>query len=272
MDATTDSPARGGTPDVALERLTSAVGADGVGLRSVLLYSLLGGLCPLIPLPFLDDVLVRSIRRRMVRSLLRRAGHDATEAQARRLTRTERRGLLLGCLVGVVWYAIRKISRKILYFLAVKDCVDVASRLLHEGWLLQYALSRGVLPAGALRDEDLDRVRDAIERACERVDTRPLEQLLRRLFDAQMVLLTRLADGLGRLLRAEGASRRDRDAVERALQRGEGREVGALERLLDDLARGLGAHEPYLRALEAAFDGEVQGEAGGEAIPGEGAG
>lgn len=267
MDENSNSPAPPAAPAAGLERLTSAEHADSASLRQVLLYSVLGGLCPLIPLPFIDDVLTRSFRRRMVGAVLRHAGFEPTDAQVQRLTRTENRGLLLGCLIGVVWYAFKKISRKILYFFAIKDCVDVTSRLLHEGWLVQYALSRGVFPPGDLSDEQLDHLHGAIDRTLRRVDTRPLEQLLRRLFGAQIALLTKAADGLGQLLKAEGASRRDRDAIERALDSDKVRQVGAIEGLLDSLVRALGAERSYLRQVEQTFDDEVDGELSRKTIP-----
>ncbi|MEL6181819.1 MAG: hypothetical protein AAFS10_22860, partial [Myxococcota bacterium] len=115
------------------------------GMEAILFSAVLGGLCPLIPIPFLDDLIIGTVRRNMVRAIMKRANLKPTDDQVAMLTHNERGGCLMGCLTFVVIYPLKKIFRKLVYILAVKDCSDVASELFHEGMLLRYALRRGLI-------------------------------------------------------------------------------------------------------------------------------
>lgn len=234
--------------------LTSARGADVGGLRRVLWYGVLAGLCPLIPIPFLDDVLIKRLRKRMIRGQLTRAGLDPVNTQVNLFTHETSDVRLLGCLLGAVWVVIKKVFRKLVYVFAIKDCVDNASRVVHHGWLVQYALNRGLLGSQTLEqgNDSIKRVRDAVLHASDNLDTRPFNQALRRLFRGSSALVKGAAVAVGRILR--GADRHQVESLDRALDRLGEREVGEVERVLDEMTLELVGQKGYLRQLEQAFD------------------
>jgi len=285
--------------------------------RQVTFHSLLAGLCPLIPIPFLDDRVLTGVRRKMVRDLAAERGLTGPLALDRErvdvLAGT--RGESRGCLGWIGWIAfsltlrlLAKLFRKILIIFAVKESVDTASRVFHEGYLLHLtfawvpAWSSGGeagpgapepgsgLDSGASSGSksgraggldaalDLDRavaVRRTIEATLDAVDPRPLEQALRRTFRGSRRLLRRGA----RLLTRRGGGRRGlrgpRIETERALPEDEERRL--LGRVLDRLVADLWEERGYLTALEESYRRALAapplppappGEAGGEEDPG----
>jgi len=238
--------------------LTSARDADSSGLRRVLWYGTLAGLCPLIPIPFLDDVIIKRLRKRMIRGQLTRAGLEPADTQVNLFTHEASEIRLLGCLIGAVWVVIKKVFRKLVYVFAIKDCVDNASRVVHHGWLVQYALNSGTLGAATLEqgNEAIKRVRDAVLHAADELDTRPFNQALGRLFRGSSALIKGAAVAVGRVLR--GADRRKVESLDQALDRLGEREVGEVERVLDELVGELVGQKGYLRQLEQAFDDKFE--------------
>ncbi len=239
-----------------LAELTSVAGTDGSGLKRVLFYGTLAGLCPLIPIPFIDDVLIKTLRKRMIRGQLRRAGLEPAKPQVNLITFLPLEVKLLGCVLGVAWYVIKKILRKLVYIFAIKDCVDNASEVVHHGWLVQYALASGTLGQHTFEqgNDAIKLVRDSVLETSENIDTRPFNQALKRFFRGSRSLVRSAARAAGRLLRAGGADRRSPDSVDAALDHVEQRRVGELEKVLDAMVRAIGGQQGYLRQLEAAFD------------------
>lgn len=172
---------------------------------SIATSAFLAGLCALSPIPFIDDLVIGVIRRRLVGRLFRAHGIPLSWGQARALTRTGR-NWLLGCLGGVVVYPIRKIFRKVFYFLAVKEAVDVASRLLHQGLLVRHALDQGCVTAADLggREESLTRLNRVVFQVCEDIDTSPINQFFRHGFASGRAFLRGLVTDLRSALRGEG--------------------------------------------------------------------
>ena len=229
--------------------------------RIVLLYSVLGGLCPLIPLPFVDDIILGFIKRRMTRSLCQMYGLLLDRAQTKILTR-DPRGCPLGCIYTIVVYPIAKIFKKVFFFLSIKGCVDTASDLLHGGYLLHRALESGVVDQKTLDDPNkLVKVREAVLAACKTMDTRPINQILRRVFAGSKVLLRTTARSLWGLVRRvqKSAPRLEREeAVEAALEQAEGDNRSGLRQVLDELAREVWTQEGYLKDLECVFRNQLE--------------
>ncbi|MFY0582251.1 hypothetical protein ACN28S_55420 [Cystobacter fuscus] len=158
-------------------------------VRRVAQHAVAAGLTPLVPVPFVDDYALRRVREDMVRSLLAERGLSAPRPTLRVLAGLHpREGSRLQQLAGKaallsLRLARRKSYRRLVSALWLKDCVDMASLCLHHGYLLQYALERGDLPAHALATPDAaHRVQAAIHAACAELDARPLNQALRRLW------------------------------------------------------------------------------------------
>ena len=213
--------------------------------------AVLAGVCALSPIPFLDDLVIGAIRRRLVRRLFRAHGITLGWRQQRALTRTDG-SWLLGCLGTLVVYPIKKIFRKLFYFLAVKEAVDVASRLLHQGLLVEHALARGCLVAEELGDQraPLERLNQVIRKTCDETDTSPVGQILKRGFAGGRVFLRRLGRQVVRQLRSVGVLGKEREAE--ALPDGIGGEQD--RSLMADLRGALLGEEDYFQALVKRFD------------------
>lgn len=217
-------------------------------------YSLLAGLCPLIPVPFLDDRVLAAVRRSMVRTLARERGAALTSVQLEYLAGTYR--VPQGCWrrVGHAVYALTvkllgKLFRKVLVFLAVKEGVDTASRTFHEGYLL-YLLFDPAEPGTEAPADDRAawRARWAMEGAITEVDPRPVNQAIRRAFRGSRGLLREGARVLARSAPSRiGRRRRGGGALPEA------EEERLLGGLRDRLAAELWEEQGYLRGLEARF-------------------
>lgn len=231
---------------------------SATALASVVTYSVLGGLCPLIPVPFIDDVILGFIQRRMVETLCTLHGFHPTSAQIKTLS-AEPSGCPLGCLWAVVVYPVKKILKKVLYFLSIKGCVDVASTMLHRGYLLQHCLANGIVSKDNVADKaGLVRVQDAIRAACKEVDPRPINQILKRIFGASKALLKGSARAMWGMFRRE--RKKDRAHKEefmgKALDQVEEQQATGLRRVLQDVQGEIWTQEGYLAGLVAAFERE----------------
>jgi hypothetical protein len=210
----------------------------------VAFHAVAAGLTPLIPVPFLDDFALRQVREKMVRALLQEHGLPTPDPAVAVLAGSHLSrsvgGRLLGYLKSVALFPIRKLFRKVFLVLWVKDCVDMASVSLHHGYLLQHALARGDLDARGLEGDAPGRVYAAIDAACREVDARPINQLLRRLFEGSRLLLAEAARAFLQPLRGQP----------RVPEQGEQAEVASLA---DRLAAALWEERGYFTALEQRY-------------------
>lgn len=230
--------------------------------HGVTFYSVLAGLCPLIPVPFLDDRVLAAVKRRMTTVLARERGVTLTARQRDFLAGTwsEPKGCLErigGLAVKLTVKLVGKIFRKVLIFLALKEASDVASRTFHEGYLLHLLLDPATPPgwpeAGKPQDDDgAWRARWAIDRAVAETDPRPVNQAIRRAFRSSRGLLRSSARVLARGVRpgsggGNGARGEERTAAVEA------EEASRLSSVVDPLASELWRERGYLDALEARF-------------------
>lgn len=118
------------------------------------------GLSILIPLPLVDLAFEQYFRRRMPRTIARHRNRHLHPAVLRILNRwgCSALGPLPGCLLFVPWLAfqlLKRLSKKILYFLTVKEATDALAYYWHRAFLLDYALRAGHLEdaASTLRAE-----------------------------------------------------------------------------------------------------------------------
>lgn len=132
------------------------------------------GLAVLIPIPLLDAAVEGYFRRRMVRTLARRRGTTLPPAVADHLTREGCNWS--GCLmwpITLTWVLLKKLSRKILYFLTVKEATDKLSFYWHRAFLLDYMLAQGHMATV----EAAVHGRAALEETLANSTTSPLLQL-----------------------------------------------------------------------------------------------
>lgn len=244
----------------------SPAAPDAPWFRRLTFFGLLSSLTPLIPLPFVDDWAAAWVERRLVVDTFRRRGLAAQAWHVGVLTwggEEGRRGCLYPLLLGfrLVVYLAKKIFRKLLVFLLIKDCVDHFSTTFQHGYLLHVAFERGLLDERTLAGgERLIEVRQAMLATCEAIDPRPLNQVLRRVLSGSRRLLLEAARGFGRLLRAERREQRaagNAGAEAAAAVPGSEARIEAQEEavggLLDRLTGVLWANQAYRAELERAF-------------------
>ena len=140
------------------------------------------GLSVLIPIPLLDLAFEHFFRTRMPRAIAKHRGHELEPAVVRTLNQRSNpgSGWLKGCLTlslqAIIWL-IKRISRKILYFLTVKEATDMISHYWHQAFLIDYTLLKDHLA----REETAHLGRAAMEEVLNTVTTSPLLQLAQRI-------------------------------------------------------------------------------------------
>jgi hypothetical protein len=112
--------------------------------RDALLY----GALSLLPVPLLDSLLQRILLDRLFARLCAEAGAPLDPAAAKALTGF-RGSLLMGCLGFALWYPVKKLLRKLVYVLSVKDALDGVARAAAMAELVRRAAAAGLLPARA---------------------------------------------------------------------------------------------------------------------------
>lgn len=137
------------------------------------------GLSFLIPIPFLDTAFEWVFRQRMPGAIARWRGRELPREAAAELNRDET-GCLQACLLLPFWLTIqlvKRLSKKVLYFLTIKEASDQLSVYWHRAFLLDYALIAGHLDDAA----SARRARQIIETLAHPAHVSPLAQLAEQL-------------------------------------------------------------------------------------------
>lgn len=215
--------------------------------RQATFYGVLGGLCPLIPVPFLDDWVLTRVRRRMVQDLALREGFPVSDAQVDVLAGVGEGRRFPGCFATLGWVfgkvlvkLVRKLFRKVVYVLTMREGLLVATDVFHEGFLL--------LEAFRLRDEGQDfdavRTRAAIRDTLAELDLKPTRRTIRRAVRGSRDLLLRGTAVLTRLFRSREESQ-TKEVVER--------EEEILGGFVDRLAASLWGDRQHFRRARGSF-------------------
>lgn len=221
--------------------------------RRLTFYSILGGLCPLIPVPFMDDWALGQVQRRMVWELARNAGVALTPQDAKIVAGAEDPGWR-GCL-GTVGWAVREVTgavlgklfRTVFYFLTLRRSVRRSAETLHLGYLFAHALRL----EPAVSPERARAVRAAVVKTLAEVDAQPIHRTLFRDFRQSLSLLLQAAALFRRFL----PRRRRKQDTDLAAQ---GEPFRQQEELLggltDRLAADLWGNREYFAGLEKVFE------------------
>jgi hypothetical protein len=215
----------------------------------ILRYAVLTGLSPLVPIPFLDDVVKSYFQRRMVRRVAQEHGVTLDEAAVRALADDAGGSCLLGCFGTVLFYPIKKVLRKIFIFLEWKRAVDFTSLMLHRGYLLDAALRNGRLaPAGPNSAEE---VRAAIDAVVREAPVKPVEEAVSATFRQSKSVLTGAASMLQSAL--QGVSRKAKpDEVAAAVESIREKEDDQISGVVDSLQSRLrSVPGDHFKSLEA---------------------
>lgn len=233
--------------------------ADWPRFRRLTFFSVLAGLCPLIPMPFVDDWAISLIRRRMVRELGESRDLGLREDEVRLLAGTgERRwpGLLKGTALAVrrgVGKIVGKIFKTAFYALLLREGVHRAVETFVEGYLLLYAagLPQALRPAGRT-PERVRAVRAAVVSTMKEADVTAIHKAIGRSFQGSFGLLTEAAAKLGVRLNVFRSRQTAADAPDEGVPLQEEEEI--LGGFVDRLAGTLWGDQEYFESLEKAFD------------------
>lgn len=236
--------------------------------RAVVWDSLLGALCCLLPVPFVDDIALARMRRRMVERVLVRWGVVLSPAQLALLAGGGRPWTVGRVLGKAFIYPFKELLRKVLYFLAIKDAADTFSLLFHQGYLLHAALSRGAFGSGtvvpgAAAEARVAAVAAAIHGTLAATDTRPLGQLVRGVLRHSGRLLAASVRWLGSLLGSGQDTAMEPTDAALATAGTARRLLGSpeAEQLLDRFLLVLWGERRYLDRLDAELDRRLVGHA-----------
>ena len=136
------------------------------------------GLSLLIPIPLVDLAFEWYFRQRIGPVIGRRHGRPLSSAVIQQLNKGE--GCLGGCLswpFKLTFELLKRLSRKILYFLTIKEATDQLSYYWHRAFLLDYMVRQGYLDG----DPDSQTAVDALNNVLDHPHISPLNQLAHRI-------------------------------------------------------------------------------------------
>jgi hypothetical protein len=138
------------------------------------------GLSALIPLPGLDLMLELVFRRRMPAAIARSRGVELPVDVRRELGRSGESLLSMrGCLVlplFLIGWLIRRISRKIVYILTIKQAAQQLSAYWHRAYLVDYLVRKGYAGPQGMPEA----VAEAFHQTLREADTDSLRGLARQ--------------------------------------------------------------------------------------------
>jgi hypothetical protein len=218
---------------------------------TILTYSVLVGLSPLVPVPFVDDWLVNYFRRRLVRSLASTHGQQFSDKSVSLLAdESGGKGCLFGCLSMVILYPLKKIFRKVFYFLEWKRAVDLTSHTYHFGYLLNFALREGFLKSDT---NNLADVRTILDDVCNDTPIKPVESVVAGTFRQTKSLIFSGVEILEKAFR-NLKDKPTRDDVSVAVESIVEEEKEKLEGITNKLGGGIaGIPEEHFKAMREKF-------------------
>lgn len=139
------------------------------------IYAFLVAMTPWIPVPIVDGLIANYLRRAQLRAIADR--HETKlDSEAIRILADDPGGGCLGFLIALLLWPFKKIFKTIFTFLHFKEIADLGSDAAHRGLLLEEAFAQGWLPGDPIR------VREAMDKAVERIEIRLVERQLRGVF------------------------------------------------------------------------------------------
>jgi hypothetical protein len=230
--------------------------------RRLTFYSVLGGLCPLIPVPFVDDWALGQVQRRMLAEIARNAG-IALSSPERKILAGGGAPAWRGCLGTIVW-ALREVIgailgwlfRTIFYFLTIRRSVRRSAETLHLGYLYDHVLRMGptALPASLTPEDRARAIRAAAMKTLAQVDDKAIHRTLIRDFRHSLSLLLQAAALFRRFLPRRRKRRNTDLAGESEVFR---REEELLGGFVDRLSADLWGNQAYFAELERLFEANL---------------
>jgi hypothetical protein len=226
---------------------------------SLVTYAVLTGLTPLIPVPVLDDAVKGYFRRRLVRALAAARGRALADAEVAALASERGEGCLRGCAVQAVVYPLKKVFRKIFFFLEWKRAADLTSQTYHFGYLIGYALEAGAGGTTLLDAHGAERVGEAVAAVCREAPLRPVERVVTGTFRQSRKALGAAAALLGQSLRRLTGRAREAELAE-AIAEVEPREAREVEPVVSRLRQALASvPAEHFQDLRRRLDEKLEG-------------
>lgn len=131
------------------------------------------GLAVLVPIPLIDFLLESYFKRQMLPTIAKRRKVliPAEALQVMLAWGCAWQGCLLWPLVVIFWF-LKRLSTKILYFLTIKEATDKLSYYWHQAYLMEYLVGQGHLNTA----ESASWARPALEKTLEETVTSPLHK------------------------------------------------------------------------------------------------
>ena len=223
------------------------------------MYAIFCGLPPMIPIPFIDDWALRSLKRQQFKRIFADKKKDLDLGEHSAAIHTLACGVkesftCVGCFLFVpnfifkkiILYTIKKIIKKLIFVLSMKDAVDVSSHSFHEACLFRVLLNKDYLNEKTLADENcINHMRRSMEKCCEEHETKPVEKIIVELFNEKKSILLACLKPLVVLIKK--ARRIGKDIDEQDLH------VDEIMGLSEILANKISENEGYIDKLECHF-------------------
>lgn len=213
---------------------------------------ILVGASAMIPVPFLDDWAKSYLERRSFRLGAEREKLQLSSEEADRLVLEPPGGCcMMGCLGKALIYPIKKMVRKILFFLEIKRAIDQTTNALAENWLFSLALRRGVwTPGGDPSRADL--LRQAIEKTCAAQGVQPLELAIGGAFQGAKGTLFNFAN------RFVGKTEQSKEELAATVGQFEAEEADQLAQITQRIQKEISnISDSYLRRFALGFEKEL---------------
>lgn len=211
------------------------------------------GASALIPVPFLDDITKVYLEKYLFARVAEREGLELTKDERYHLTQEKNSGgcCALGCLGSAALYPIKRLLRKVFFFLEIKRSVDQATIALAQAYLFKLALQRDLWAPG----QDLDQahcLRRATRAACQNHGVKPLETAIRHGFEGAKGTFSEFA---AKFVKKSGSDEKEMAQAVDALELEESEQLAGLTRSLSD---SLGeVSDSYIERFAEVFEQQL---------------
>ena len=213
------------------------------------------GASALIPVPFLDDAAKAYLEKHLFGMLAEREGLELSKDEKYHLTQEPSSGCCAwGCLGNALLYPLKKLLRKIFFFLEIKRAVDQATTALAQAYLFRLTLRRDLWKP----NEDIHNahsVRKAIAEACRSHGVKPLETAIRHGFEGAKGTM---ADFAAKFAKKTGDDEKDMKKAVDSLEQEEKAELAGLTQRLESALDEV--EETYLAKFTKNFEQKLAAE------------
>jgi hypothetical protein len=211
------------------------------------------GASALIPVPFLDDVAKEYLEKYLFGLIAEKEGLEPSKDEKYHLTQEPSEGgcCALGCMGSAILYPIKKLLRKLFFFLEIKRAVDQSTTALAHAYLFKLCVQRDLWKPG-LDIEESHFVRKAIVTACQDQGVKPLETAARHGFEGTKGLFFELA---AKFSKKTGTDEKDMAKAVDSLEKEESQSLAGLTQNLSD---SLGeVSDSYLVRFASTFEKQL---------------